>query len=35
LERIETLSNSELSMVASDNYQYLPVMTSGEVAIKK
>lgn len=33
LERIETLSNLELSMVASDSYQYLPVKTSGEVAV--
>lgn len=34
LERIEALSNTELSMVAAGSYQYLTVLTSGEVAVK-
>jgi len=34
LERIEKLSNEELNMVAAGSYQYLPVMTSGAVAVK-
>lgn len=35
LERIEQLSNNDLSMVVSKNYKYLLTPVSGEMAVKK